>query len=120
MGKNLFLQAPVFDGSGNRTGGGLGCQGCHRAPEFDIDPASKNNGIIAKIGGGKDLNNTKSPTLHDLFQPNVMNAKQNLTTVAQKNVNTSSTCQKRNKKLFAKARSRSEMYSRKDEKRVEG
>lgn len=70
MGKNLFLQAPVFDGSGNRTGGGLGCQGCHRAPEFDIDPASKNNGIIAKIGGGKDLNNTKSPTLRDLFQPN--------------------------------------------------
>ncbi len=62
-GKQLFLAAP---GGG---GGGAGCAGCHRAPEFDIDPNSRNNGIITKIGGGTDLTNTRSPSLRDLEGP---------------------------------------------------
>jgi cytochrome c peroxidase len=69
-GKRLFLQAPTFDASGNRTGGGLGCAGCHRAPEFDIDPNSKNNGIIGRIvaGGGVDVTNTRAPSLRDVVK----------------------------------------------------
>ena len=68
-GKNLFLSPPVFDATGSRIGGGLGCGGCHRAPEFDIDPNSGNNGIIGIIGAsGLDLNNTKAPSLRDLIR----------------------------------------------------
>ena len=67
QGKNLFLTPPVFDATGNRTGGGLGCGGCHRAPEFDIDPNTRNNGIVGIINNtGLDLNNTKAPTLRNL------------------------------------------------------
>lgn len=67
QGKNLFLTPPVFDATGNRTGGGLGCNSCHRAPEFDIDPNTRNNGIIGIINNtGLDLNNTKAPTLRNL------------------------------------------------------
>lgn len=67
QGKNLFLAPPVFDAAGNRTGGGLGCAACHAAPEFDIDPNSKNNGIIAKISGtGIDITNTKAPSLRNV------------------------------------------------------
>ena len=71
-GKNLFLAPPVFDAAGNRTGGGLGCAGCHRAPEFDIDPNSGNNGIIGNASGtaGLDLGNTRAPSLRDLVQAN--------------------------------------------------
>jgi cytochrome c peroxidase len=65
QGKNLFLAPATFTGS-TRTSGGLGCAGCHRAPEFDIDPNSLNNGITGKIGGGSDLTNTRSPSLRDL------------------------------------------------------
>lgn len=66
-GKNLFLTRPVFDASGNRSGGGLGCNSCHRAPEFDIDPGSKNNGIIGIANNtGIDITNTRSPSLRDL------------------------------------------------------
>ena len=69
-GKNLFLTPPVFDGNGNRIGGGIGCNGCHRAPEFDIDPNSKNNGIIGTIGSAAiELNDTRSPSLRDLVKP---------------------------------------------------
>lgn len=64
QGKNLFLAPATFTGS-TRTSGGLGCGGCHRAPEFDIDPNSLNNGLIGKIGGGSDLTNTRSPSLRD-------------------------------------------------------
>lgn len=66
-GKNLFLTPPVFDASGVRTGGGLGCNGCHNAPEFDIDPNTGNNGIIGVLNGtGIDINNTRAPSLRDL------------------------------------------------------
>lgn len=66
-GKNLFLTPPVFDATGNRISGGLGCNTCHAAPEFDIDPNTKNNGIIGVLNGtGFDLTNTKSPSLRDL------------------------------------------------------
>ena len=60
-GKALFLNAPPQ--------GGAGCAGCHRPPEFDIDPASRNNGVITKIGGGTVLTNTRSPSLRDLLGP---------------------------------------------------
>ena len=65
-GKQLFLAPP--------NAGGAGCAGCHRPPEFDIDPNSLNNGVIASIAGGTDLTNTRSPALRDLVnasgQPN--------------------------------------------------
>ncbi len=57
-GKQLFLAPP------NQGGGG--CAGCHRPPEFDIDPNSRNNGLTTKIGGGTDLTNTRSPSLRDM------------------------------------------------------
>lgn len=61
QGKNLFLTPP--------NAGGAGCQGCHRAPEFDIDPNSLNNGVIADATtqGVLDLTNTRAPSLRDLF-----------------------------------------------------
>ncbi len=66
-GKQLFITPPVFDATGNRTGGGVGCNGCHNAPEFDIDPNTKNNGIIGKISGtGIDITVTRAPSLRDL------------------------------------------------------
>ena len=67
-GKNLFLTAPVFNASGVRTSGGLGCAGCHAPPEFDIDPNTKNNGIIGSINGGLDVTNTRAPSLRDLIK----------------------------------------------------
>lgn len=62
QGKQLFLAPPP---------NGAGCQGCHRAPEFDIDPNSKNNGVIAVAGSSTeiDLFNTKAPSLRNLFNP---------------------------------------------------
>ncbi len=61
-GKQLFLAPPG-------PGGGAGCAGCHRPPEFDIDPNTRNNGVITQIGGGTDLTNTRSPSLRDLIGP---------------------------------------------------
>jgi cytochrome c peroxidase len=67
QGKNLFISPPVFDGTGNRVGGGFGCAACHASPEFDIDPNSRNNGIIGKISGtGIDITNTKAPSLRNI------------------------------------------------------
>lgn len=68
LGKQLFLTPPVFDGTGTRINGGAGCQGCHQAPEFDIDPNSRNNGIIRPLsqGTGQELSITRSPTLRDV------------------------------------------------------
>jgi cytochrome c peroxidase len=57
-GKQLFLTLP--------NQGGAGCAVCHHPPEFDIDPASGNNGVITAIGGGADLTNTRSPSLRNL------------------------------------------------------
>ncbi|MBL7703417.1 MAG: hypothetical protein JNM14_14295 [Ferruginibacter sp.] len=67
-GKQLFLAPPVFDATGSRTGGGVGCNGCHNAPEFDIDPNTGNNGIIGKIppGVGIDILVTRAPSLRDV------------------------------------------------------
>jgi cytochrome c peroxidase len=68
-GKALYLTPPVFDGNGNRISGGAGCNGCHRAPEFDIDPNSRNNGIVGIIGStGIETDNTRSPSLRDLVK----------------------------------------------------
>lgn len=60
-GKALFLAGPG-------PGGGAGCAGCHRPPEFDIDPNSLNNGVITGFSG-QDLTNTRSPSLRDLLNP---------------------------------------------------
>ena len=75
-GKALFIQPPMFDQTGNRVGGGVGCAICHRGDEFDIAVNSGNNGVIAMAdGSGDDLTNTRSPTLRDLFnQVGAMNA----------------------------------------------
>lgn len=67
QGKQIFLTAPVFDATGNRVGGGAGCNGCHNAPEFDIAPVSGNNGIIGTIAGtGIDITVTRAPSLRDV------------------------------------------------------
>ncbi len=70
MGKMLFTMGPTFNPVGNRVSGGLGCQRCHQAPEFDIDPGSRNNGVIQSIAGQIDLTNTRAPSLRDLIGPN--------------------------------------------------
>lgn len=63
MGKNLFLAPP--------PAGGAGCAGCHRPPEFSIDPQSGNNGVIGSLNSATpDLLNTRAPTLRDLVGPN--------------------------------------------------
>ncbi len=70
-GKRLFTQAPDFADNGIRTAGtGLGCNGCHRAPEFDIDPNSGNNGVIDVAMNllATDTTNTRSPSLRDVFR----------------------------------------------------
>lgn len=68
QGKNLFLTPPIFDATGNRISGGLGCAACHVAPEFDIDPNTRNNGIIGILNAtGIDVTNTKAPSLRDLL-----------------------------------------------------
>jgi cytochrome c peroxidase len=61
QGKALFLAPP--------PAGGAGCQGCHAAPEFDIDPNTLNNGVIGVAGspGAIDLFNTRAPSLRNLF-----------------------------------------------------
>lgn len=68
-GKQLFLAPPTFDATGNRTGGGIGCAGCHQAPEFSIDPNSQNNGVIGVANAtGSDLTVTRAPSLRDLLK----------------------------------------------------
>ncbi len=68
QGKQIFLTPPVFDAGGNRISGGAGCNACHSAPEFDIDPNTGNNGIIAKIppGAGIGITVTRAPSLRDV------------------------------------------------------
>lgn len=64
-GKALFLQPPPQ--------GGAGCQGCHRAPEFDIDPQALNNGVVGVAGDTTglltDFTNTRAPSLRDIVNP---------------------------------------------------
>lgn len=68
-GKNLFLQPANFNNQGMRISGGIGCAGCHQAPEFDIDPNSLNNGVIGTpTGVGNDLIVTRSPSLRDVVK----------------------------------------------------
>lgn len=71
LGKVLFLTPPEFDLDGIRIDGGAGCQQCHRAPEFDISPFARNNGVIGSTTSesGIDLSNTRSPSLRDLINP---------------------------------------------------
>jgi cytochrome c peroxidase len=67
-GKRLFM-APS-------TQGGAGCAGCHRAPEFDIDPDSRSNGVftVAQSPDETDETNTRAPSLRDIFdQSGVLN-----------------------------------------------
>jgi len=58
----------------HRISGGLNCMNCHRAPEFDIDPESLNNGFDRPINGNslqeREFTVTHSPTLRDLIYPN--------------------------------------------------
>jgi cytochrome c peroxidase len=68
-GKQLFMQEPEFDMEANRIGGGAGCDNCHRAPEFDIDPLSRSNGIITEISGDINIEIHRSPSLRDMFNP---------------------------------------------------
>ena len=70
-GKSLYMTPPVFDANSIRISGGLGCNACHRAPEFDIDPNSRNNGVIASISGASvDISVTRSPSLRDVVNAN--------------------------------------------------
>lgn len=69
QGKQLFLAPPQFDNTGSRIGGGLGCAGCHAAPEFNINPISGNNGVIGVVGStGRDLTVTRAPSLRDVLK----------------------------------------------------
>jgi len=72
QGKALFTNRPQFDQNGVRTGGGAGCDGCHRAPEFDVDPNSGDNGATSVAGNPSqnDYTNTNPPSLRNLFNPN--------------------------------------------------
>ncbi|MGB3590977.1 MAG: cytochrome-c peroxidase [Nonlabens sp.] len=64
QGKALFVQP--------QQTGGAGCMGCHAAPEFDIDPNSRNNGVtgIFNNPSGIDLSITRAPSLRDVFNSN--------------------------------------------------
>lgn len=79
LGKQLFMNNTQFDNNGQRVGGGLSCQRCHQAPEFDIDPTRGggggggnnnigNNGMVISLNGGQDFNNTRSPSLRDFVK----------------------------------------------------
>jgi len=67
-GKALFINPPSPPGV---LVTGAGCQACHRAPEFDVDPNSKNNGIILVAGSTTltDLTNINPPSLRNLLNP---------------------------------------------------
>ncbi len=67
LGKQLFFAAPAPPNA--PVIGGAGCVACHRAPEFDIDPKSGNNGVIGVAGSttGTDITNTNAPSLRNLL-----------------------------------------------------
>jgi cytochrome c peroxidase len=63
QGKRLYMSPP--------DRGGIGCNGCHRAPEFDIDPDSRSNGVITIANSNNtETVNTRAPSLRDLFKTN--------------------------------------------------
>ena len=68
-GLELFLTPAQLNGSGIRTGGGIGCAGCHSPPEFSIGAGIHNNGVdhVAGDPSGFDTTNTKSPSLRDVL-----------------------------------------------------
>lgn len=71
-GKRLFLAARAGGGPGGGANGiGAGCVACHRAPEFDIDPNSQNNGVVGILGVPDliDVSITRSPSLRDIVNP---------------------------------------------------
>jgi len=85
-GKTLFTEnfkyevgefdVPRFRGTSKmevakRISGGFNCAACHRPPEFDIDPASLNNGFDRGPGARRtrDYTVTRSPSLRDLTNP---------------------------------------------------
>ncbi len=70
-GKRLFMQGPG-GGPGGGGDGGAGCNACHRAPEFDIDPNSRNNGIVGNPADPSmiDVTITRAPSLRDMVDPN--------------------------------------------------
>ncbi len=71
QGKALFMGRPQLNNQGVRTGGGAGCDACHRAPEFDIAPNSRNNGFTESLAQGEtETDITRSPSLRDLVNPN--------------------------------------------------
>lgn len=71
QGKDLFMTPPIFDATSSRIGGGLGCHGCHAAPEFDIDPNTGNNGVIGVLNApGIDINITRAPSLRNILNVN--------------------------------------------------
>ncbi len=69
-GKRLFLAPPP--GAPGATVTGAGCQACHRAPEFDIDPNTRNNGIVTIAGNTAaiDITNTRAPSLRNIVNAN--------------------------------------------------
>lgn len=85
-GKRLFMadyryvraevempQTPTFAGGkvqvAKRVGGGLNCASCHRAPEFDIDPASGSNGFVGRaIPNALGNRVTRAPSLRNLVK----------------------------------------------------
>ncbi|MBW7845507.1 MAG: cytochrome-c peroxidase [Bacteroidia bacterium] len=67
FGKYLFMTPAIFDATSKRVGGGLGCNNCHRAPEFDIDPDCNSNGVSNRIAGGTDYTNTRAPSLRNVY-----------------------------------------------------
>jgi cytochrome c peroxidase len=71
LGKQLFNQPAVFNNTGSRIDGGIGCASCHQGEGFDIDPNSRNNGVIGIVNGvGIDLTVTRSPSLRDVVKEN--------------------------------------------------
>lgn len=69
FGKELFFTPPALDEQSFRISGGLACAGCHRGPEFDIDPEMQNNGVIRTISGiGTDQFVTRAPTLRNVVK----------------------------------------------------
>lgn len=65
QGKQLFFAPP------GAPIAGAGCVACHKAPEFDIDPKSGNNGVIGVAGStaGTDITNTNAPSLRNVLNP---------------------------------------------------